>query len=90
MVHQVTTIDNYWQQVVGTTSDSEWQQVITNDSKWYNEGQWVLQRETEIDKEIQRVAISANFTFFFSEKEVNLTTKHSIKNPLNIEENLLN
>ena len=58
-----------------TTNDKVWQRVTRNDSEWYNEWQW-----------IQRVTISANFSFFQIRKEP--TTNHPKENSLNLEEDL--
>ena len=73
LVQRVTTNDSEWQRV--TTNDKEWQRVTRNDSQWYNEWQW-----------IQRVTVSANFSFFQIREEP--TTNHPKENSLNLEEDL--
>ena len=69
-------------QTNGTSSDNEWY------NEWYNEGQRVVQRVTTSgttsDNEGQRVAISANSSFFRIREES--TTKHPKVNKEDLEE----
>ena len=56
--------------------------VTTNENEW----QQVVQRLKTNDNEGQRVAISANSSFFRIREES--TTKHPKENPLNLKEDL--
>ena len=76
MVHRVTTSDNERQRVV--------QPVTTNDNEWYNEWYNRWQRGRTNDNEWQRVAISANSSFFRIREES--TTKHPKDNKEDLEE----
>ena len=73
-----TSSDNEWH--------NEWQRMTTSgtmsDNEWYNGWEWV----TTNDNEWQRVAISANSSFFQIREES--TTKHPKENFLNIKEDL--
>ena len=63
-------------QTSGTPSDNQWQRMSTSGTTSDNEWQRV----------VQRVTISANFSFFQIRQEP--TTKHPKENSLNIEEDL--
>ena len=78
---QPMTSDNKWQRVLQrvTMNDNEWQSGITNDNK----RKWVVQQETANENELQRVTISAKFSFFQIREES--TTNHCKKNSLNIQ-----